>query len=95
MLGYMEQTVALAITKALTAVGTAKPKYPFVSATKSALIYAAYHLKGKYTLYCLQETAVQLEFNTINFTSGERGLFLFNFMATMHAFNFQGWLFNT
>ena len=47
MLGYMEQTVAHAITKALTAVGTVKPKYPFITATKSALVYVAYHLKGK------------------------------------------------
>ena len=46
MLGYMEQAVASAITKALTAVGMVKPKYPFVSATKSALIYVAFHLKG-------------------------------------------------
>ena len=46
MLGYMEQTVSQAITKALTAVGNFKPKYPFLSATKSALIYTAYHLKG-------------------------------------------------
>jgi len=47
MLGYMEQTVALAITKALTAVGMAKPKYPFITTTKSALIYVAFHLKGQ------------------------------------------------
>jgi adenylate/nucleoside-diphosphate kinase len=46
MLGYMEQTVALAITKALTAVGMAKPKYPFINTTKSALIYVAFHLKA-------------------------------------------------
>jgi adenylate/nucleoside-diphosphate kinase len=50
MLGYMEQTVAHAITKALTAVGTVKPKHPFVNSTKSALIYVAYYLKGKYSV---------------------------------------------
>jgi len=46
MLGYMEQTVATAVTKALTAAGTIKPKYPFVSPSRSALFYIAYHLKG-------------------------------------------------
>lgn len=46
MLGYMEQTVATAVTKALTAVGNAKPKYPFLTSSRSALIYVAYHLKG-------------------------------------------------
>lgn len=47
MLGYMEQSVATALTKALTAVGCFKPKYPFVDAKRSALLYIAYHLKGK------------------------------------------------
>ena len=47
MLGYMEQSVATALTKAMTAVGCFKPKYPFVDAKRSALLYIAYHLKGK------------------------------------------------
>ena len=47
MLGFMEQTVATAITKALTAVGCFKPKYPFMDPRKSALLYVAYHLKGE------------------------------------------------
>lgn len=51
MLGYMEQSVATALTKALTAVGCFKPKYPFVDAKKSALLYIAYHLKGKNNVY--------------------------------------------
>ncbi|KAF6022988.1 AK9 [Bugula neritina] len=46
MLGYMEQTVSLAVTKALTKCGCFKPKYPFLTATQSALIYIAYHLKA-------------------------------------------------
>lgn len=47
MLGYLEQSVATSIINALTAVGAQKPKYPFLSSTKSALIYVAYHLKGE------------------------------------------------
>ena len=46
MLGYLEQTAATAIINALSAVGSLKPKYPFLNSTKSALIYVAYHLKG-------------------------------------------------
>ena len=47
MLGYMEQTVSHAIQKALTSCGNFKPKYPFMTATKSALVYIAFHLKGE------------------------------------------------
>ena len=47
MLGYLEQTVATAITNALSAVGTVKPKFPFLSSTSTALLFVAYHLKGK------------------------------------------------
>ena len=56
MLGYMEQSVATALTKALTAVGCFKPKYPFVDAKKSALLYIAYHLKGEFPERCYKFT---------------------------------------
>ena len=52
MLGYMEQSVATALTKALTAVGCFKPKYPFIDAKKSALLYIGYHLKGQKRVTC-------------------------------------------
>lgn len=48
MLGYMEQSCATALVKALTACGNFKPKYPFLSSSRSALMYVAYHLKGKH-----------------------------------------------
>ena len=47
MLGYMEASLSLPVTKAMTKCGNFKPKYPFLTTTQSALIYIAYHLKGK------------------------------------------------
>ena len=47
MLGFLEQTVSEAVIKALTSVGCFKPKYPFLTARRSALLYVAYHLKGE------------------------------------------------
>lgn len=46
MLGYLEQTCSEVIIKALYSVGTFKPKFPFISPSRSALIYVAYYLKG-------------------------------------------------
>ena len=46
MLGYMEQTVSVLMTKALTSVGLARPKYPFLTTSESALHYIALYLKA-------------------------------------------------
>ena len=46
MTGYLEQTVAELLKKALNEVGNFKPKFPFLSPTRSALLYIAYYLKG-------------------------------------------------
>lgn len=47
MLGYLEQTVATSVINSLSAVGAQKPKFPFLTSTKSALYYVACHLKGE------------------------------------------------
>lgn len=46
MLGYLEQSVAIAVIDSLSAIGTVKPKFPFFSSTKSALHYVGLHLKA-------------------------------------------------
>ena len=46
MLGYLEQTVSVALHKSLTAVGEFKPQFPFLSPAVSAQIFLALHLKA-------------------------------------------------
>jgi len=81
MLGYMEQNVATALIKALTSCGNSKPKYPFLSASRSALFYIAYHLKGKHMMIYLNvlstETLVYVRY-LIHVVSISMTMFNFN-----------------
>lgn len=45
--GYLEQTVAYALRTALATCAAFRPKYPFISPERSALIYTALQLKGR------------------------------------------------
>uniref|UniRef100_A0A8C0EWQ7 Adenylate kinase 9 n=1 Tax=Bubo bubo TaxID=30461 RepID=A0A8C0EWQ7_BUBBB len=44
--GYLEQGAATSLIKALNEVGCLKPKFPFLSVKKTALLFVACHLKG-------------------------------------------------
>ncbi|XP_028252479.1 adenylate kinase 9 isoform X2 [Parambassis ranga] len=57
-MGYLEQGVAVSVIKAMTAVGCLKPKYPFRSIQRSAVLYVAYYMKAfnpKSTEYTCQK----------------------------------------
>ncbi|KAF8561155.1 hypothetical protein P879_07045, partial [Paragonimus westermani] len=44
--GFLEQTVATALQRALSALGQDRPKFPFLKIKRSALIYMGLHLKS-------------------------------------------------
>lgn len=44
--GFLEQTLAIALHKAMSSVGLLRPKLPFITIKQSVLIYIGLHLKG-------------------------------------------------
>jgi adenylate/nucleoside-diphosphate kinase len=47
LIGYLEQSVARSLTDALTALGKARPKYPYKDLRTSACEFLGLYLRGK------------------------------------------------
>lgn len=45
--GFLEQTLSVALLRALSSISQERPKFPFITIKRSALIYMGLHLKGK------------------------------------------------
>lgn len=50
--------MATPIINSLTAVGCLKPKFPFLTATQSSLVFVALHLKGSSRSTCIKEVII-------------------------------------
>ena len=63
MTGYLEQNCAEILKRALVEVGNFKPKFPFLSPTRSALLYVAYYFKGIKLIFFLYQIRLLSKIN--------------------------------